>query len=120
LSATVDYGNNAIFQPGKHDPDFELLGVLPGATLTITVQFPPELAGQTMIVEPLDGGTLAIPEGSFIVNADSNVIFQFQMSEFFGVSRIAVHQPDDSNFLHFWIADPDHPENTPADLLGVY
>jgi hypothetical protein len=120
VSATVNYGNDAIFQPGKNAPDFDLLGVRPAAVLTITVQFPPELAGQTMIVEPLDGGTLTIPEGGFTVNADGNVIFQFQMSEFFGASRISVHQPDDSNFLHFWIVDPDHPENTPADLAGVY
>lgn len=70
LAATVDYGNDAIFQPGKHPPDFDLLGVRPAAVLTITVQFPAELAGQTMIVEPLDGGTLTFPDGGFVVTRE--------------------------------------------------
>jgi hypothetical protein len=33
---------------------------------------------------------------------------------------VAVHQADDLNFLQFWIVDPDHPENTPPGLPGVY
>ncbi len=28
--------------------------------------------------------------------------------------------PDDQNVLHFWVIDPEHPENNPSDLPGGY
>lgn len=120
LSATVDYGNDAIFSPAKSSTDFEQLGILPRASVAITVQFPVEMAGQPMIADALDGGTISIPEEGLFVGTDGNVTFQFQAADAFGACRIAVHQPDDSNFLQFWIVDPAHPENTPSDLRGVY
>jgi hypothetical protein len=120
LAATVDYGNDAIFQPAKHATDFDRLGLDPQQVVTVTVQFPVELAGQAILAEPLDGGTLTLPEGGLIVGTDGNVTFQFKASDPFGACRVAVHQPDDSNYVQFWIVDPDHPENTPPDLPGAY
>ncbi|HEY2711466.1 MAG TPA: hypothetical protein VGI60_03050 [Chthoniobacterales bacterium] len=120
LAATVDYGNEAVFQPAKQSTDFERLGVLPNQVLSITVQFPVELAGQTIIAEALDGGTLSLPEGGLVVGRDGTVSFQFQAGISFGACRIGVHQPDDSNFIQLWIVDPDHPENTPPGLPGSY
>ena len=37
LVATVDYGNDAIFQPAKHNTNFDRLGLRPQQLLTITV-----------------------------------------------------------------------------------
>jgi hypothetical protein len=120
LTAKVDYGNDLIFYPAKQSTDFERLGLLPNQILSITVQFPAELAGQTIIAESLDGGTLSLPEEGLLVDADGNVTFQFQAGVSFGACRIAVHQPDDSNFIQLWVVDPDHPENTPPGLSGSY
>jgi hypothetical protein len=121
LAATIDYGNDAVFQPIKHGVDFDEFGLDPGQTVTLTVQFPVELAGQPIIAEPLDGGLLTVPDEGLFVNSDGMVVMQFQAgTDSPGACRIAVHQPDDSNILHFWIVDPDHPENTPANLPGAY
>lgn len=125
LSATVDYGNDAngndqSFQPTKHGVDFDLLGLRPQQAVTITVQFPVELAGQLIIVEPLDGGIVTIPEGGLFVAADGTVTFPFQARESVGACRITVHQSDDMNALHFWIIDAAHPEDNPTDLPGAY
>ena len=120
LSATVDFGNNSVFQPAKSNTTFERLGLLPQQLLTITVQFPAELAGQIVIAEPLDGGTLSMPDGGLFIGSDGAVTFQFQAGNAFGACRVAVHQPDDSNFIQLWVVDPAHPENTPPDLPGVY
>jgi hypothetical protein len=120
LSAMVDYGNDAIFEPEKHITDFDRLGVLPEQVLTITVQFPVELAGQMIIAEALDGGIVYAPDEGFFIGNDGEVIFQFQTGNAAGACRIAVHQPDDLNFVQFWIVDPNHPENTPPNLPGVY
>jgi hypothetical protein len=120
LSATVDYGNDAIFAPAKHGTDFDRLGLDPQQTVTITVAFPVELAGQVMLAEALDAGTLIVPEEGLTVGSDGNVVFQFQAGNAFGATRISVHQPDDNNFVQLWVVDPNHPENTPPDLPGVY
>ncbi|MEO6970856.1 MAG: hypothetical protein ABI217_08175 [Chthoniobacterales bacterium] len=120
MSATVDYGNENIFQPVKHDPDFEQYGLDPQQAVTVTVQFPVELAEQVIIAEPLDGGTLTVPEEGLFVGADGTVIFQFQAGDSVGACRVTVHQPDDMNVLHFWVIDSAHPENNPAQLPGSY
>jgi hypothetical protein len=120
LAATVDYGNGNVFQPAKSNTAFQCLGLDPGQFLTITVQFPTDLAGQPMIVEPLDGGLLTFPDGGFVVDANGKVTFQFQAIDLTGLCRIGVHQPDDSNFVQLWVVDPDHSESTPPDLAGLY
>ncbi len=125
LSATVDYGNDAngddqSFQPAKSGVDFGLLGLDPQQTVTVTVQFPAELAGQLMIVGPLDGGIVTIPDDGLYVAADGTVSFPYQAGEIVGACRIAVHQPDDMNVIHFWIIDATHPEDNPAGLQGAY
>ena len=120
VSATIDYGDDNIFQPQKQNTDFDRYGLDPGQVVTLTVWFPVELAGQSMMVEPLDGGLASLQEKEVFVGSDGSVSFQFTAGPFSGACRIAVHQPDDSNFLQFWIIDPDHPENTPPDLLGNY
>ena len=120
LAATVDYGNDAVFQPAKHGINFDQLGLLPQQSLNLTVQFPVELAGQVIIAEPLDGGTLTVPEEGLFVGVDGTVFFQFQAGDSFGACRLAVHRPDDTNFIQLWVVDAAHPENNPENLPGVY
>ena len=119
IAATVDYGNDAVFQPEKCVTEFSLLGIRPEQPVTISVQFPVELAGQPVAAEVLDGGTLTLPEGGLIIGDDGMVTFQFQAS-IIGACRIEVHQPDDANFIRFWVVDLEYPENNPADLPGAY
>ncbi len=61
-----------------------------------------------------------LAEDGLFIGEDGIVSFQFQAGKSFGACRISVHQPDDTNLLLFWIVDPEHPENTPADLPGIY
>jgi len=79
LWATIDYGNDVIFQPSKHGTNFDQYGLDPQQVVTITVAFPVELAGQLILAEPLDAGTLlGISDEGLFVGRDGNVVFQFQ------------------------------------------
>lgn len=40
-AATIDYGNDAIFQPAKHNTDFDRLGLLPQQLLPSRCSFQP-------------------------------------------------------------------------------
>jgi len=119
LGETVDYGNNAIFQPDKFGTDFGLLGVRPDQVVTISVQFPTEFAGQAVSAELLDGGTLTLPDDGLVIDENGIVTFAFQAS-IFGACRINVHQADEVNFIQFWVVDVDSPESNPPDLPGQY
>lgn len=94
--------------------------MLPQQILTVTVQFPGDLAGQGVIAEAMDGGTLSLPDGGLVIGSDGNVTFQYQAGDSFGAFRLSVHQLDDTNTIQLWVVDPDHPENTPPNLQGVY
>jgi hypothetical protein len=120
LSATVDYGNGNLFTPTKQGVDFSCLGFDPGQSVTITVAFPTEFAGQAILAEPLDGGILTLPDGGLIVGVDGTVSFQFQVTDSPGEGRLAVHQADDMNLLHFWVIDPNNPDSIPPGTPGIY
>ena len=81
LAATVDYGSDKIFQPSKQQTDFNLLGLDPGQTINITVWFPTKLAGQSILADPLDGGTIFVPARGLVVGSDGTVVFQFQAGQ---------------------------------------
>lgn len=119
LAATVDYGNDVLYQSEKFGTDFGLLGIRPEQPVTISVLFPIESAGQTVAAGLLDGGTLTLPEGGLIVGPDGLVSFQFQAS-ILGACRIDVHLSDDANFVRLWVVDLDCPESNPPDLPGGY
>lgn len=120
LAVAVDYGNEAVFKPDKHDFGFDQLGLRPQQTVTITVQFPVELAGTAVVAEPLDGGSVLIPEKGLVVGSEGTAVFQFQGGLWVGASRLSVHVSDDRNLVNFWLVDAEHPENTPSDLPGAY
>ena len=120
LSAVVDYGNDNLFTPVKESTDFSLLGLDPAQSVNVTVTFPADLAGQSILVEPLDGGLVIVPDGGFVLDADGSVAFQFHASSIAGNCRINVHQADDANFVHFWIIDQSDPADNPSNLPGIY
>ncbi len=120
LAATVDYGNGNVFQPVKQGVNFACLGFDPGQSVTITVTFPAEIAGQAIFAEPLDGGILTPPLGGLIVGPDGTVTFQYQVTDSPGAGRLAVHQADDMNVLHLWVIDPNDPDEVPPGLPGIY
>jgi hypothetical protein len=119
IAATIDYGNNLLFQPEKAGTDFGLLGIRPEQSVTVTVQFPAEMAGQPVTAEVLDGGSLTLPEGGLIADENGQVTFSFQ-SGILGACRINVHLADDANFVRFWVVDLDCPESNPPELPGGY
>jgi hypothetical protein len=120
LAIAVDYGNDAIFQPNKHDTAFEQLGMRPQQIVTITVTFPAEFAGAAIYAEPLDGGSVTGSEEGIFVGSDGTAVFQFQAGLWIGNSRISLHLSDDRNLINFWLVDTEHPENNPPGLPGVY
>jgi hypothetical protein len=119
LAATVDYGNDVIFQPEKSGTDFGLLGVRPDQIVSVSVQFPPEYVGQPVSAGTLDGGAITLPEGGLVVDSNGMVTFQFQ-GGFLGACRVNVHLADDANFLQFWVVDVDCPDSNPLGLTGGY
>ena len=84
---------------------FETVTVDASANSDVKLQFPVSLAGKTVAVGELDGGTLTSGGGTSSIGADGSLSFSFQVSDQPGVHRVMVIDPN---------ADEDSPH-----IIGV-
>jgi hypothetical protein len=70
---------------------FQPVTVDPSATSDVALQFPLNLGGKTVQVQPLDGGVLQI--ASSTIDQNGNLAFSFQVSDQPGVYRVIVIDP---------------------------
>lgn len=73
---------------------FETVTVDPSASSDVSLQFPQSLAGKTVSVQPLDGGTLTSGGGTSSIGGDGSLSFSFQVSDQPGVHRVIVIDPN--------------------------
>jgi hypothetical protein len=74
---------------------FQPVTVSLSTTSSVALQFPISMASKSVVVQPLDGGTLVGTTGeSVIVGPDGKLSFQFQAAGQPGVYRVLVISPD--------------------------
>lgn len=73
---------------------FETVTVDASANSDVKLQFPVSLAGKTVAVAALDGGTLTSGGGTSSVGGDGSLSFSFQVSDQPGVHRVIVIDPN--------------------------
>ena len=74
---------------------FQPVTVNLSTTSSVALQFPVSMANKSVVVQPLDGGTLVGTTGeSVIVGPDGKLSFQFQAPGWPGVYRVLVISPD--------------------------
>jgi hypothetical protein len=82
--------------------EFQPVTVDPSGTSDVALQFSPSKAGQPVLVQPLDGGTLGIDGQSATLDANGTLSFPFQVTDQPGVYRVIVIDPnagDDSPYV---------------------
>jgi hypothetical protein len=92
----TDGDTNEIIQADSSSTgSFETVTVDASANSDVTLQFPASLAGTTVAVGALDGGTLtSVPGGTSGIGADGSLSFSFQVSDQPGVHRVIVIDPN--------------------------
>lgn len=113
-SAEVDDGSGQLpMGPTKQNGRFERISLNPLQVVSVTLHYPAAMAGQTVLLDALDGGRVIVQGRSATVDSAGNVQFSFQAGKSPGHYRIAAHQTGSSDLLQFWVIDREHPEGNP-------
>jgi hypothetical protein len=84
--------NQQVIQDAKSTTgSFQPVTVDPNSTSNVSLQFSVTLAGKSVVVQPLDGGTLQIANST--IDQNGAVSFSFQVTDQPGLYRILVVDP---------------------------
>jgi hypothetical protein len=113
VTATVQFTNGQTIQTNDFsDP----IGVQPGETVTVTVQFAPNTVGEPTHVGALDGGRIS--NASSAVSDQGIVSFTFQAAASPGLSRVVVQHGLRMLRMQFWALSPN-PQNNPPVIVSA-
>ena len=116
--AAVTLAPGKAVNPRRHKSVFEKVGLQPQQTVAVTLAYPPELAGRTVAIEPLDGGRVVTPIQSLIIGIDGTLAFQYQAGQSPGLYQVTVHYDTQLIALQFWVLDSAHLDNSPPLLTA--
>jgi hypothetical protein len=86
---TVDYGYGELKHRESAAGQIEPVGLAIGRSITITLHFLQQRAGELVTVAPLDGGTVDV-QAPIAISSDGTVVFHFQAGLSPGLYRLAV------------------------------
>ena len=112
-TASIDLGTGVLVTAYSLHGSFDRVGLRHDQTVDIEVDYPTAFAGQTITVQPLDGGQIVAPAKNLIVGSDGAIHFKFRAGHSPGVYQIALHNGAQELGLQFWVLDEEHPRNNP-------
>lgn len=115
-SVTLDVGK--VVRPFRHRSVFQLVGVQPSQTVSVTLTYPQALARQSVNIEPLDGGEAIVPQTGLSIGLDGALTFQFRVGSTAGLYQVRVHHGSSAVALQFWALDNQHLDNSPPVLTA--
>lgn len=110
-TATFTFGNGQKITPRSATRRFRLVGLHPGETIDVALQFPAGL-GNSATAQSLDGGKLI----SFSKSHEGTgglASIRFQAGNQPGLYRVVVPGTSPPLLLQFWVADPHNPRANP-------
>ena len=107
LQMVIDYGQGNQKHRQSHHGVMEPVGLAIGQPVTITLEFIPQRAGDSVLVSALDGGQLD-PSGPVVIPANGKVSFTFQPGRTPGLYRLVV-QGAEQYQLQLFAFDPNRP-----------
>lgn len=119
LAAVIDFGSASLKRPGKTGRKFEQVGIDPHKVVTVTVQYPVDMAGQTIVAESLDGGRVIVQGPALLIDEQGLLRFGFQAGDLIGFSRLTLYNGETIQTLQFWVNDLSHPDQNPATRPGA-
>jgi hypothetical protein len=111
LQMVIDYGQGNQKHRQSHHGVMEPVGLAIAQPVTITLEFSPQRAGDSVLVSALDGGHVD-PSGPVVIPANGKVGFNFQPGRTPGLYRLLV-QGAEQYELNLYAFDPNRPVRQP-------
>ena len=83
-----------------------VIGLRAREAVSVQLNFPANFAGQRIVAESLDGGSLTADQPASAINSDGTVNLTFQAGALPGLNRVAVRVAGKISLLRFWVLDP--------------
>ncbi len=115
-TAAMTFADGLSLSTRCKEGQFPIVAAPGGQTVNIQLQFPLTAALSSLIIEPLDGGSLPSEQSETSIAADGAVSIQFQTGNGPGLYRILLNQAGSMSVLRFWVADPQQPNSGPPAL----
>jgi len=112
-TATINFGDGNVVNATSRRGSFDRVGLLPSQVVSVTVQLPLTKAGDTITIEPLDGGSVIGPSNQAVVAADGTFSFTFQGGQDPGVCQVSLHDGTQEMGLQFWVLNQQNPQENP-------
>lgn len=109
VSATIQFNNG---QTVTIDDFSDQIGVQPGETVTVTIQFDSSHAGESIDVGSLDGGWIS--NASTLISDEGQATFSFQSTATPGGERVVVHYGLRTLRIQFWALSSNPEDNPPV------
>lgn len=109
VTATVSYARRGVLSTATGNGTTELLDIQSAETVSVEVIFPPDLTGQTLIVEALDGGAVD-DNGKEKVGDEGSALVNFTAGTKPGLYRVRVSGGAAVLLIKFWLSDPSNPD----------
>ncbi|MEY2497474.1 MAG: hypothetical protein QOD12_1030 [Verrucomicrobiota bacterium] len=111
LQMVIDYGKGQQNRRQSHHWVMEPVGLATGQPVTITLEFSPQRAGDSVVIGALDGGRID-PQGPVVIPANGKLGFTFQPGRTPGLYRLLV-QGAEQYELSLYAFDPNRPTKKP-------
>ena len=115
-TAAMTFADGSSLSTRCKEGQFPIVAALGGQTVNIQLQFPLTAALSSLIIEPLDGGSLINGPSEMSIAVDGGVSIQFQPENGPGLYRILLNQAGSMSLLRFWVADPQQPNSGPPAI----
>lgn len=106
LQMIVDYGQGKTKKRHSRQGAMEPVGLPLNRAATITLKFPGQRAGESVVVGAPDGGEISGLTGNEALSPDGSVIFNFQVKGTPGLYRLLVELSNESHVLSFYAFVP--------------
>lgn len=112
-TVSIDPGTGQLVTVSCHNGNFERVGLRHDQTVDVTVQYSTAATGQSITVEPLDGGQVVAAAKKLLVGADGAIHFKFRVGHTPGIYQVALRNGGQELGLQFWVTDEANPRNNP-------
>jgi hypothetical protein len=114
-TATVTFNSGQSVRARSSEGLSERVGLRKNQVVNITMHYPVEDAGRSILVLPLDGGRITGPK-MLTIARDGTIRFKFQIEREPGAYQIMLQDRAQELRLQFWVWDEVHPENNPPTI----
>jgi hypothetical protein len=114
--ATIGFGNGPSIRTHSVKGHFRLTALHANEGVLVRLDYQRAFAGLPITINPLDGGTVALPRSKGAIDENGVAWMRFKVGPKPGLYRVMVLTGGLQSILKFWVDDPRNPQANPPAI----